>query len=113
MKNLATLAEKFSKEIYCDPTSVFKLPDRFEVLSKFHCCFPNYAELLTYKKLVCAEKLDFSEITKMDERFSLLSIEEMKVELKCLADSIYTSEIGGPGYFIVTAAEHGAFIGKS
>ena len=49
----------------------------------------------------------------MDERFSLLSIEEMKVELKCLADSIYTSEIGGPGYFIVTAAEHGAFIGKS
>ena len=110
--SLAKMAEKYSKEIYCDPTSVFKLPERFEVLPRFRCCFPNYAELLTYKILACSEKLDFSEITEKDAEFSTYCLEKMTEELEFLAKAIYSSSIGGPDYFIVTVAEHGAFLGN-
>ena len=106
------LSSAGSKRIFLDPTSIFRIPDRFDVLPELECCFPNVAELYTFKLLACGEEVDFDNVSKVEDRVSSLAVDDMMIEIREMVNAIYSSKLGGPAYFVVTAAEHGAFYGK-
>ena len=84
------------------------------IFNSVKCRFPNIAELYTYRLLAIQEhKIDFENVSKYEDRISKLSDAEMIKELEIIVRDIYTSEMGGPKYFIITAAERGAFYGET
>ena len=106
------MAAKHSKPVFLDPTSVFKLPSRYSVLSKIEGCFPNIGELVTLEVLCSGRNVDFKTVSEAESQISTLPIGQMVQELRRICDSIYSSTVGGPKFFVVTAAEHGAFFSK-
>merc|ERR1712130_627582 len=72
-------------------------------------CFPNIAELLTLEVLCSGRSVDVKKVSEAERRISTLPIGQMGQELRRICDSIYESTVGGPTYFVVTAAENGAF----
>ena len=107
-------AEKLKPDIFIEPTSLFKIPERAYLLRYAECCFPNLEELLTFHSCLATS----SSISAAGYDSISLEALEMKKDLQTaemsimkLCQDIFNTGCG-PKYFIVTVAELGAFFGN-
>jgi len=106
LQRICAIGREWNKTILADPTSLFRIPEREEVIRQLNFYFPNLAELIVTEMQLTKGEVDFDEAQRIESSW-LSEPSKLGLNIKNFAESLRKSGVNCE--LLVTAAEHGVF----